>query len=39
MGDLFQRLESTRKRVIVRRQLDVLSRLLDKEGEVEFSDS
>jgi Fic family protein len=37
MGDLFSRLESTRKRVIVKRQLMVLNRLLDHESEVEFS--
>jgi Fic family protein len=35
--DLFVRLESTRKRVIVKRQLMVLNRLLDRDGAVEFS--
>lgn len=37
MQDLFVRLESTRKRVIVRRQLMVLTRLLDRDGEIEFT--
>ena len=37
MGDLFSRLKSTRKRVIVKRQLMVLNQLLDRDGEVEFS--
>ena len=37
MGDLFSRLESTRKRVIVKRQLMVLNRLLDREGAVDFT--
>jgi Fic family protein len=37
MSDLFSRLESTRKRVIVKRQLMVLNRLLDREDEVEFA--
>jgi hypothetical protein len=36
MSDLFSRLESTRKRVIVKRQLMVLNRLLDRDGEVEW---
>ena len=36
MSDLFGRLESTRKRVIVKRQLMVLNRLLDRDGEVEW---
>ncbi|MBZ5557534.1 MAG: Fic family protein [Acidobacteriia bacterium] len=35
MGDLFSRLESTRKRVIVKRQLMVLNRLLERDGEQE----
>lgn len=38
MGDLFNRLESTRKRVIVKRQLMVLTRLLDRDGEVDFQE-
>ena len=37
MSDLFSRLESTRKRVIVKRQLMVLNRLLDSDGEVEWT--
>jgi hypothetical protein len=37
MAELFTRLESTRKRVIVKRQLMVLNRLLDRNGEVEFT--
>ena len=36
MSDLFGRLESTRKRVIVKRQLMVLNQLLDRDGEVEW---
>ena len=36
MHELFVRLESTRKRVIVRRQLELLRLLLDKEETVEF---
>lgn len=36
MGDLFSRLESTRKRVIVKRQLMVLNWLLDREGEIDW---
>lgn len=36
MGDLFSRLESTRKRVIVKRQLMVLNRLLERDGEVDW---
>ena len=36
MSDLFGRLENTRKRVIVKRQLMVLNRLLDRDGEVEW---
>lgn len=36
MSDLFGRLESTRKRVIVKRQLTVLNRLLERDGEVEW---
>jgi len=35
--ELFVRLESTRKRVIVRRQLSLLDKLLNIEGAVEFS--
>ncbi len=38
MHDLFVRLQSTRKRVIVRRQLMLLEKLLDVEGEIEFSE-
>ena len=37
MNELFVRLESTRKRVIVKRQLMVLNRLLERDGEVEWS--
>lgn len=36
MHELFVRLESTRKRVIVKRQLVLLERLLDIDGEIEF---
>jgi Fic family protein len=36
MHDLFIRLENTRKRVIVRRQLNLLEKLLNVEGRVEF---
>lgn len=36
MAELFVRLESTRKRVILRRQLELLSLLLDKEKPVGF---
>ena len=36
MHELFARLESTRKRVILKRQLDLLNHLLDKDGAVEF---
>jgi hypothetical protein len=36
MGDLFSRLESSRKRVIVKRQLMVLNRLLESDGEVDW---
>lgn len=36
--DLFVRLESTRKRVIVKRQLMLLNRLLDRNGPVEFGE-
>jgi Fic family protein len=36
MRDLFVRLENTRKRVIVRRQLSLLEKLLDSDGRVEF---
>lgn len=38
MSDLFTRLESTRKRVIVKRQLMVLNRLLERDGEVEWTE-
>ena len=37
MHDLFVRLESTRKRVIVKRQLQLLEKLLDTDGAVEFT--
>ena len=37
MAELFVRLESTRKRVIVKRQLTLLNYLLDQGGETEFS--
>ena len=36
MHELFVRLESTRKRVIVKRQIMLLNHLLDKDGEVEW---
>ena len=36
MNELFVRLASTRKRVIVKRQLMVLNRLLERDGEVEW---
>jgi len=36
MHDLFTRLQSTRKRVIVKRQLTLLEKLLDADGRVEF---
>lgn len=36
MHDLFTRLESTRKRVIVKRQLTLLDKLLNADGRVEF---
>ncbi len=36
MHELFARLESTRKRVIVKRQLMLLDYLLDKDGEIEW---
>ena len=38
MNELFVRLESTRKRVIVKRQLMVLNRLLERDGEIEWLD-
>lgn len=37
MHELFTRLESTRKRVIVKRQLWLLERLLNTEGKIEFN--
>ena len=37
MHDLFTRLQSTRKRVIVKRQLTVLERLLEEDGPMDFS--
>jgi Fic family protein len=37
MHELFTRLESTRKRVIVKRQLGLLERLLNTDGKIEFS--
>ena len=37
MGELFIRLESTRKRVIVKRQLTLLNYLLDRDGETALS--
>lgn len=37
MNELFTRLESTRKRVIVKRQLDLLNYLLEKDGRVELN--
>jgi len=36
MHELFTRLENTRKRVIVKRQLILLERLLNTDGKVEF---
>lgn len=36
MQDLFTRLQSTRKRVIVKRQLMLLDKLLDSDDKVEF---
>lgn len=36
MHELFTRLENTRKRVIVRRQLALLEKLLNEEGRIEF---
>ena len=36
MHELFARLENTRKRVIVKRQLMLLNHLLDKDGAVEW---
>ena len=38
MNELFVRLESTRKRVIVKRQLMVLNHLLERDGEVEWTE-
>jgi hypothetical protein len=38
MNDLLIRLQSTRKRVIVRRQLALLQKLLNVDGEIEFSE-
>lgn len=37
MRELFMRLQSTRKRVIVKRQLILLEKLLDVSGKIEFS--
>jgi hypothetical protein len=37
MHELFTRLENTRKRVIVRRQLALLEKLLNVEGRIEFN--
>ena len=37
MHDLFTRLQSTRKRVIVPRQLAILEKLLNMDGEIEYS--
>lgn len=37
LNDLFERLESTRKRVIVKRQLTLLRELLERNAEVEWS--
>ncbi len=37
MSELFTRLESTRKRVIVKRQLMILNRLLDRDSEIEWT--
>jgi len=38
MHELFTRLESTRKRVIVKRQLGLLEKLLKTDGKIEFSE-
>jgi hypothetical protein len=38
MHEIFSRLESTRKRVIVKRQLRVLGKLLNAEGRTEFGE-
>jgi Fic family protein len=38
MHELFTRLESTRKRVIVKRQLSLLEKLLSIEGKIEFTE-
>lgn len=38
MHELFTRLESTRKRVIVKRQLSLLEKLLNTDGRIEFSE-
>jgi Fic family protein len=38
MHELFTRLESTRKRVIVKRQLSLLEKLLNTDGKVEFQE-
>lgn len=38
MHELFTRLESTRKRVIVKRQLILLEKLLNRDGKIEFSE-
>jgi len=38
MHELFTRLESTRKRVIVKRQLSLLEKLLNTQGKIEFSE-
>ena len=38
MHELFTRLESTRKRVIVKRQLSLLEKLLNTDGKIEFSE-
>ncbi len=38
MHELFTRLESTRKRVIVKRQLTLLEKLLSIEGKIEFTE-
>ena len=38
MRELFTRLESTRKKVIVKRQLSLLEKLLNTDGKIEFSD-
>ena len=37
MSELFTRLESTRKRVIVKRQLMILNRLLERDDEIEWT--